>query len=114
MCDSVEYRILSHCHYLLVAAFQDHPHYFTESLLAVNVIDILDPFSPFGFGRTGDLESSGQRANRLVYCLIAKVRTSSIVYHRFIGAISQVPWLSDIVDQLNLTYRKFNKISMLK
>jgi hypothetical protein len=52
----VSYSQSSITNNLLVAAFQEHPYYFTDLLSEVNVTDVLDLVD---FGKTGDLESSG-------------------------------------------------------
>lgn len=97
MYDSEESRTLNYYRYELAAVFGENPYYFSNLLLASGVLSRLD------------FMMVGHNANRLVDCVITEVQKSSRQYYRFIFAISQVPWLRDIVDTLNC---KFNLISM--
>ena len=101
MSDSIEFLALTRCRDKLVTAFKLDAVTVANALVSNNLIP------PAVSTEIGELASSERKANRLVDCIFAKVEISRTHYNSFIAVFSQVAWLSDIVDILNSTHRKW-------
>ena len=103
MSDSIEYRTLVQCREKLVTALKLDAVTVANALVSKNLIP------PAVSSEIGELATSQGKANRLVDCIFAKVRISHTHYHSFVALFSQHGWLSDIVETLTSTYRKFQE-----
>ena len=101
MSDSIEYKTLVRCRNKLVTAFKLDPVTIANNLVAKNLIP------PAVASEVTELATKEQKAGVLVECVFGKVEISRGQYDCFIAVFSELGWLSDLVDILNCTHRKF-------
>ena len=101
MSDSIEYKTLVRCRNKLVSAFKLDPVTIANNLVARNLIP------PAVASEVTELATKEQKAGVLVECVFGKVEISQRQYDSFIAVFSEYGWLSDLVDVLNRTHRKF-------